>query len=93
MAKRVPVQTIIVYRDGKRVAPPIGKPYDFTADEIKSINDRNPDASRKVTDESKPAEDGDDETALQEAEAAAADKAAKAAAAKKGTKPSVDDDL
>lgn len=100
MAKRIPVQTVIVHRDGKRVSPPIGQPFDFTADEIKSLTERNPDAIRKVNDESKLApdqhDDEDDLDARQEAEAAAADKAEKAAAkkaAKTGGDKTDDDDL
>lgn len=98
MAKRIPVQTVIVVRDGKRVSPPIGKPFDFTKEELSNINDRNPDAIRKLTDESVQQNDGDDGDddldARQEAEAAAAEKAAQAAkTGGKGANKSDDDDL
>lgn len=37
MAKRIPVETITVLRDGKRVTPQIGVPFEFTAAEIHEI--------------------------------------------------------
>lgn len=42
MAKRTPLQSVIVIRDGKRVIPPIGKPFDFSADEIKQLDQASP---------------------------------------------------
>lgn len=53
MPKRVPVQTIVVTRDGKRVTPKIGDAFDFTAEELDDINRVNPDAVRKVVIEDK----------------------------------------
>ena len=51
MAKRTPLQSVIVHRpnpdDPKkpiRVIPEIGKPFEFTADEIKQIEKANPSA-------------------------------------------------
>jgi len=38
MPKRIPLSTIVVHRDGKRVEPPIGQAFDFTADEVEEIN-------------------------------------------------------
>lgn len=38
MAKRMVNETIILVREGgKRVTPPIGKPFEFTKEEIKEI--------------------------------------------------------
>lgn len=41
---RVPQQTVVVHRDGKQVVPPIGQPFDFTAEELSDIERMNPDA-------------------------------------------------
>lgn len=51
MPKRVPVNTIIVKRDGKNFVPPIGKPFDFTQDELNDINAVMPGAVRKIINE------------------------------------------
>ena len=51
MPIRIPMQTILVTRDGERVVPPIGKPFDFTAKEIEEINAVNPRAIRKPVQE------------------------------------------
>lgn len=91
MPKRVPVQTIVVTRDGKRVTPKIGDAFDFTAEELDDINRVNPDAVRKVVIEDKLLEkeftqDEKDAAAKAEADAKSAAKAptsAKAAAAGK----------
>ena len=53
MPKRIPIQRIIVQRDGKQVVPEIGQAYDFTAEELDDINRMNPDAIRKVIVEDK----------------------------------------
>jgi hypothetical protein len=53
MAQRHVLQTITVVRDGKRVTPKIGEPFDFTGDEIKEIEKVQPTAFRKLIDESK----------------------------------------
>jgi len=42
VAKRVPQQSVVVYRDGKQVVPPIGVVFDFTADEVAEIERMNP---------------------------------------------------
>lgn len=47
MPKRVPVQTIILHREGKQFSPEIGKAFDFTADELADIVSVNPEAVRK----------------------------------------------
>lgn len=41
---RVPMQSVVVVRDGKSTVPPIGQPFDFTAEEIAQIEKMNPDA-------------------------------------------------
>lgn len=41
---RVPLQNITVSRDGKSVSLDIGKPFEFTAEEIEQIERANPDA-------------------------------------------------
>lgn len=51
MAKRVPLQTIIVYRDGKQCVPRIGDPFDFTKEEIEQIKSVAPDALRNPVNE------------------------------------------
>lgn len=57
MPKRSPVNTVVVHRDGKRVVPPIGKPFDFTADEIADFERILPGSLAKVT---RVVEDDDD---------------------------------
>lgn len=51
MAKLVPTVSVIVVRDSKRVKPVIGKSFDFTADEVASINGQHPGALRKPVNE------------------------------------------
>jgi hypothetical protein len=51
MPKRIPLQTIILVRDGKRVVPEIGKAFDFTSDELASIKEVSPDAVRAPVNE------------------------------------------
>ena len=41
---RVPMQTVVVQRDGKMMSPPIGTPFQFSKDEIEQIDRMNPDA-------------------------------------------------
>lgn len=60
MPQRIPVNKIIVHRDGKRFAPPLGKPFDFTAAELEDIKAVNPGAVRKVINESADAKDAKD---------------------------------
>ena len=48
MPKRIPVQTVRVYRDGKQVTPKIGEPFDFNDAELKDITRMNPNAVTKI---------------------------------------------
>lgn len=48
MALRIPKVKIILSRKGVRVSPEIGKPFEFTAEEISDIQGSNPDALGKV---------------------------------------------
>jgi hypothetical protein len=41
---RVPTQSVLVIRDGQRVYPEIGKPFEFTADEVKQLERGAPEA-------------------------------------------------
>lgn len=82
MPKRKVLQTVIVHRDGQRIRPLVGAIFDFTADELASINAINTDALGKPVMEV----DVENEDARQKAEAEAAAKAAadaKASADKK----------
>lgn len=51
MPKRIPMQTVIVQRDGKQVAPPIGKAFEFTREELDQIKAVAPDAIRHPVNE------------------------------------------
>lgn len=42
--KRVPLQSIVVQRDGKSFTPPIGQPFDFTKEEVDQIERMAPEA-------------------------------------------------
>lgn len=51
MPKRTPLQSVVVHRENKddpkkplRIIPEVGKPFEFTAEEIKHIEKANPDA-------------------------------------------------
>jgi hypothetical protein len=44
MPKRLVLQTVILHRDGERVVPETGKPFDFSKEELDQINGLNPDA-------------------------------------------------
>ncbi len=48
MVMRVPLQSIIVQRDGKMVRPPIGKSFKFTDEEMADITRMSPKALGKV---------------------------------------------
>jgi hypothetical protein len=48
MVMRVPLQSIMVQRDGKMVRPPIGKSFKFTDEEMADITRMNPKALGKV---------------------------------------------
>lgn len=60
MPQRIPMQTVIVRRNGKSVVPEIGKPFDFTPDELETINRVNPEAVRKLVNEGAVASDKSD---------------------------------
>lgn len=51
MPIRIPTCTVIVQRNGKNFAPPIGKSFEFTADEVAAINKVMPVALRKPVNE------------------------------------------
>lgn len=42
--KRTPVQSIVLYRDGKTFIPPVDKVFEFTAEEVADIERVNPGA-------------------------------------------------
>lgn len=48
MPKRIPLQTIILQRDGEKVVPQLNKPFDFTDAELASVTRLNPDAIGKI---------------------------------------------
>lgn len=47
LISRVPVQSIVVVRDGKQITPDLDKPFNFTAQEVEDIERVNPSAMRK----------------------------------------------
>lgn len=51
MPKRIPVQTVVVQRNGKNFIPEIGKPFDFTDEELEWIKRVNPLAVRHLVNE------------------------------------------
>lgn len=60
MAKsKVVLKSVIIARDGKRLSPPIGKAFPFTAEEVEEIEKVNPTALRDAVNE-------DDEATLAE---------------------------
>ena len=67
MPKRLVNQTIVVMRDGKKHIPAIDSVFEFTADEIKEINQINPAAFRMPVNELAPTV-SQDELAEREAE-------------------------
>lgn len=48
MPIRKVVQTVALWREGKRVIPEVGKPFDFTKAELDQITGLNPDAVVKI---------------------------------------------
>lgn len=42
--KRIPLQAVQVVRNGKLFSPAIGKPFEFTKDEVDQIKERSPQA-------------------------------------------------
>lgn len=78
MPKRKVAQAVIVYRDGQRLKPAIGEIFDFTDEEMQTINRINPEAlTRPII-----AVDVENEAAQAEAKAAAEAEAKAAAEAK-----------
>lgn len=57
MPKRIPLQTVIFQRDKQRMVPEVGKPFDFTKEEIEQITKLNPDALGKLPTEQEQAND------------------------------------
>lgn len=47
MPVRIPHHTVVIHRDGKNIRPPIGKPFNFTSDEIEEITGLHPRALRR----------------------------------------------
>lgn len=62
MVEKVPVQTIILSREGKRVVPEIGKPFKFTQEELKQLKADAPDSFRDTVVEAATAIPGQFET-------------------------------
>jgi hypothetical protein len=82
MPKLVPTVGVTVIRDGKRVTPPTGKPFNFTADEVEAVKKQLPTAFRAPVNES--AEDvGEDATAPEQDASPSANKTPKRPAAEK----------
>lgn len=48
MPQRIVKSPVMVQRDGKLVYPQVGQPFEFTDDELKSINATNPKAVEKI---------------------------------------------
>lgn len=44
---RIPTSTVIIYRDGVQMSPEVGKEFEFTADEVASLDKANPTALAK----------------------------------------------
>jgi len=91
---RVPLETVIIHRNGKRVTPQIGKPFAFSEPELRHFAEVNPDCVRTLTETEamayapKAADNvktagADEEAAKAAAEKAAAEKAAADAEAEK----------
>lgn len=54
MPLRVPHRQLVVHRNGKNVWVPIGKPFDFTAEEIEHFHANQPASMRRVIHEAVP---------------------------------------
>jgi hypothetical protein len=48
MPQRTPLQSVVVFRNKERVEPEIGKPFDFTDEEVEHIDAANPAALSDV---------------------------------------------
>lgn len=77
----IPVQGVVVHRNGKSISPPLNEPFEFTDGEADDIGKMNPNAVRAPINEG-----GDEAPAKAPAPAAAGKKAAAPA-------PSVSTDL
>lgn len=104
MPQRKVLQTVILHRESGRIVPTVGQIFDFTADELASINRLNPEALGRPVQEVDLENQAAQEAALQAAakaeqdaiDAAAAEAAAKATANKgknKGGKDNSDDEV
>lgn len=51
MPIRIPTKTVILQRNGKNFSPPVGKPFQFTAEELKEIDALNKTVLRKPINE------------------------------------------
>ncbi|MCB1865168.1 MAG: hypothetical protein KDG50_07030 [Chromatiales bacterium] len=83
MPKMVPLQSVVLFREGKRVRPQIGKVFNFTADEIEELTEASPECLRKPIAET----DGDQAADAKEAavgKAPTKEPAKSAAGGKKG---------
>lgn len=86
MPIRIPQETVFVVRDGKTVKPEIGKPFNFTTDELDDLKRLRPQAIRVPVNETADADDGDNGSASTPA-------ASKPAANKAGGKAGNNDKL
>jgi hypothetical protein len=48
MPKRIPLQTVVLWRDGEQVVPPLNRAFDFTKEELDTIEKLNPAAIGKI---------------------------------------------
>lgn len=51
MPVRIPYHQVVVHRDGKNIHVPVGKPYEFTSDEIAHFHANNPESLRRPINE------------------------------------------
>lgn len=51
MKRLVPLESVVVVRDGKRITPPLNQPYDFTDAEADALAASRPEAVRKPLNE------------------------------------------
>lgn len=92
MPKHVPLVSTVVVRDGKRHYPTVGKPFNFSDEEVKTIKALHPTGLRKpvnesaVDDEIDDAPDGVDAQQSEATDETAPDKKVKAGAALKTPK-------
>lgn len=97
MPQRKVLQTVILHRESGRIVPTVGQIFDFTADELASINRLNPEAlGRPVQEVDLENQAAQEAAAKAKAEQDAADAAAAAKANKgkgKGGKDNSDDEV